>query len=87
MAAAMAVLESQPSFNATWISVANIYGRMGDFESAKDAARKSLAINPFLTMSLAAERLRVIAMSDEAAEPLISGLRAAGLLDDEWMNE
>lgn len=86
-AAAKAVLKVQPSFYATWVSLANVYGRMGDMERARDAARKSLAINPLLTMSLAAERLRVIAMSDEAAEPMISGLRAAGLLDDEWMNE
>ncbi|MGB7452333.1 MAG: tetratricopeptide repeat protein [Lysobacterales bacterium] len=80
-AAAHAVLKIQPSYYIAWISLANIYGQLGDYEKAREAAERSLAINPLLTLQKAAESMRIVSMTDEAVEPLISGLRSAGLID------
>ncbi len=77
-----AAIKSQPHFYLTWINLANIRGRMGEYELAREMFGKSAAINPYLTADLAAERMRAVCMTDEVAEPLISGLRAAGLLEN-----
>jgi tetratricopeptide (TPR) repeat protein len=78
-AAGHAALKIQPSFYVVWVSLANIYGHQGLSEKAAEAAASSMAINPILTPAMAAERLRTIAMSDDAAEPMIGGMRKAGL--------
>jgi len=80
-AAAQAVLKLQPSYYIAWIALANIYGHLGQNEKAHEAAEKSMAMNPLLTLEGAAHIMRVVSMSDEAVEPLISGLRSAGLLN------
>lgn len=78
---ARAVLKAQPSYYLAWITLANIYGRLGNNEKARDAVKQSMAINPLLAPELAADRIRTVSMSEEAAEPLICGLRSAGLID------
>ncbi len=80
-AAAQAVVKLQPSFYLAWISLANIYGQLGNNEKAREVADQSLAINPLLSLQMAADNMRVVSMSDEAVEPLISGLRDAGFID------
>ena len=75
------MLKIQPSYYIAWIALANIYGHLGNHEKAREAAEKSMAMNPLLTLQGAAYIMRVVSMSDEAVEPLICGLRNAGLIN------
>ncbi len=81
-AAAASALEVQPAFNVALFVIANARGCRGDLEGARAAMEQSLAINPLLTPEVATERLRIICTSDEKAEPMIRGLREAGLIPD-----
>jgi len=74
------VIEAQPQFYINYIARANIFGRLGEHEKAREALQTWLAINPCQTPELAAATIRGICTSDELAEPFLCGLRSAGIL-------
>ncbi len=80
-ASAQAVLTAQPFFYASWLVLANIYGRRGEYDEARVAAQKAQEINPFLTPQLSAVNTLTLCMSEEQAEPFLCGLRSAGLIE------
>lgn len=76
-------LELQPSWFLAWVALANIHGRRGDAAAARHAMDQCQQIHPLITGSFVVDQVRTICMSDAAAEPLLSGLFAAGLVDGE----
>ncbi len=74
------VLRKQPVYYLAWLLLANVYGRKGELEEAREAAQKAQAINPMLSPQLFAERIVTICKSNQAAEPFIDGLQSAGLI-------
>lgn len=78
---AQEVLSKQPNFYVSWLILANIYGRRGEYDEARVAAQKAQAINPFVTPQLSAGNTLTICMSEERAEPFIYGFRRAGLIE------
>ena len=79
--AARAVLRKQPAYYTAWLVLANVYGRQGELDKSHDAALKAKAINPLLTPQKFAATVLTICSTEDRAEPHISGLRTASLIE------
>lgn len=77
---AKVVLRKQPAYYTAWLVLANIYGRQGELDKSRDAVLKAQAINPLLTPQMFADAVLTICITQERAEPHITGLRTAGLI-------
>ncbi len=75
-------IDLQPAYYLAHLTLANIHGRLGNLDEAREYYQQVLAINPVMTTEFALEQYRSICNSEERAEAFVSGLRNAGLLSD-----
>ena len=73
-------LQMIPMYFVERATLANALGHLGRAEEARAEMSACLAANPAFTPEHYARTLRRITGSDERLEPLVAGLRAAGLL-------
>lgn len=83
IAAGLESCAAQPGFYVTLNALANLYGMKGDLDQARDMWSKAAAINPFMTPELYAAGVQIICMTPEHSEPMLLGLRKAGILTTE----
>lgn len=75
-------LDLQPSWFLSWVTLANIYGRQDKYDEARHAMDKCRKIHPLITADFVVMSTRRICLSDAAAEPLLTGLFKAGMVDE-----
>ena len=65
-----------------WLTYANVLGRLGDNEAARDAVAEALHLNAHMTAEHYAHRLGVMTVHQATVDRRTEGLRAAGILSD-----